>query len=829
MIKNYRQLVPRYLTANKKTSLSMVISILFSVAMLVSVGIFIGKYHATRIEIAQEGNGKYHAGFLSVQEDTLGKLKRFKGISKVGTTIIVGEIPLVGDRIQIKGADAVALDLLNAKAIKGRLPEKENEIAIEEWMYNRLEKKPQIGEKFKLKYSLQNCVGETVEIKENEFVFCGILEDLEDSKAFQTGKAYVTLKTANGQLGNILKVYEQWFALKDNVPVELTLDDVQAYAFEEPKNGEHKIEGYRPNMLYLTALKEAKNTRNITIVFNIIVAVAVGLVIYNVFNISVLQRKKHYGLLRAIGITQRQIKVMLFLEALLFEVIVVPIGIIVGILSTSLLSGVIGGTALKGSIIKQITPFDILLPVFVSFISVAAAVYSPAKLASKVSAIESMSMEGKKTTKKLYKASKFRIINKIVGYSGKMALNNLKRYKKRFVATVTAIAVGIALFIFSTYIIYLFNPTAQLEGREIRADYVLKVPDNRNVGYGYSEGNITKIQSVPGVKSVDKYKLIIMDYILDSHFITPSGVEESKKGSGSFRLIMDKYHVSSQVYGCSDEFIKSLRKSVSDKENEGQIFIVQNLNNKTYTRIKSGDEINTFTQYLSGGKYVDFNKTIKLDYVLNKLPLKLNEAGNGYIVTFVPYKFIEDNYKLFGYQKIEINIDRNADRSRIEEELQSIARTVRDGELVSYQKEVEKWHDLQFKSGAILMSLVAIIAIVGFINIMNTFNMNIIIRKKEFGMLRALGFTKKELRKTLLIESMVYGISSSVIGIGTGCLLIWVMCFLKRDQWALKFYVDLKIVVFTIFVTVILSICASILPMKKIISEDIVESIQAVE
>lgn len=827
MIKNYRQLVPRYLMANKKTSLSMAISILFSVAMLVSVGIIIGKYNTTRIEMAQADHGKYHAGFYSVQEDTLGKLKKFNGISEVGTTITVGEMKLGSDRMEIKGGDSAAFDLLNIKAIKGRVPEKENEIAIEEWMYKRLDKKPQIGERFKLKYSLQNSKGETIGLRENEFILCGILEDFDESKTFQTGKAYVTLDTANSQLVKVLKVYEQWFALKDNVPVELTLDDIQAYALEKPINGQHIIEGYNPNIFYISALKEAKVAGNITILFSIIVALAVALVIYNVFNISVLQRKKHYGLLKAIGITQKQIKVMLFLEAFLFEAIVVPIGIVVGILSTKLLTRIIGGNLLQGSILKQITPFNILLPVFVSLISIAAAVYSPAKLASKVSAVESMSMEGNKSTKKLYRNSKFRIIDKIIGYTGIMAFNNLKRYKKRFVSTVIAIAVGIALFIFSVYVIDFLNPSTLLEGR-VKADYILNLSGNIFVDYGYNDETISKIQSIPGVKSVNKFKRLNMDYILDSNFITPSGIEESKKGTMGFALMGNGYHVVSQVYGCSDEFIQSLRKSASDKDNKGQVFIVQNLDYENFTKIKSGDEVRTFTQYLNEGKFVNIDKTIKVDYVLDKLPMKIDELM-GSIVTFLPYKFMEDTYKISGYQEIEINVDKNANLARIEKELQSIASTVRYGKLVSRESEIKKWHNYQLQLGAILISLVTVIVLVGFINIMNTMNMNIIIRKREFGMLRALGFTKKEMRKTLLKEAAIYGICSSIIGIIMGYLLIGAVYSLAKSRFGLKFYVDIKLLLVTFIVTVILSICSSILPLKKVISEDIVEAIQAVE
>jgi len=824
MIKNYKQLVPRYLIANKKTSLSMVISILFSVAMLVSVSMFIGKYNAARIEMAQAGHGKYHAGFSYVREDTLGKLKRFKGTAQVGTTITVGELPMGSDRMEIKGADITAFDLLNVKALKGRVPEKDDEVAIEQWMYSRLEKKPEIGERFKLKYSRLDSSGHTLETKESEFVFCGILEDFEESKNFQTGKAYVTLDTANKLIGKIFKAYEQWVELKDTMPVELTLEDLQAYALGKTTNEEHIVQGYRGNFYYLTALEQARIAKSITFVFNIIVAVAVALVIYNVFNISVLQRKKHYGLLRAIGITQKQIKLMLFLEAFLFEAIVVPIGIAIGILSTALLTRVIGGTILKGSIFKQITPFNILLPVFVSLISIAAAVYSPAKLASKVSAIESMSMEGKKSTKKLYRASKFKIFD----YTGKMALNNLKRYKKRFAATVTAIAVGIALFIFSSYVINVLTPASILEVAGVRADYVLCFSSSIAVKCGYSDEIINKIERIPGVKTVNKFKLLHIDYMLDSKFMTETGIKESKKGVPGIGCIDERYDVVSQVYGCSDEFLLGLRKNVSDSDNKGEVFIVQNLDYKNYTKIKNGDEVEMLSQYLNGGKFVSVDKTTKVDYVLKKPPFKINEL-QGFIATFVPYKFLEDNFKVSGFQKVEINVDKNANLIKIEQELKSIADGERYGKLISYESETQKYHSFQQQLGGLLMSIVVVIIFVGLINIMNTLNMNIIIRKREFGMLRALGFTKKDMKKTLLKEAAIYGVVSSIIGVLMGYLLIWIVYRLARSIFNLKFYVDIKLIVLTFVVTVLLGVCSSILPLKKATTEDIVESIQAVE
>lgn len=828
MIKNYKQLVPRYLAANKKTSLSMVISILFSVMLLVSVGMIIGKYNNTRIEMAQELHGKYHASFLGVYEELLDRLKSFGGISKVGTTLNMGELNLERCTLVIKGADSVALDMLNAKPMQGRLPEKENEFVIEQWVYNKLDYKPKLGEKFKLKYIFKDTYDGSVTNMEVELVLTGILQDFQDSKMFEKGKAYVTLDTALSNTNKNHRIYEQYFTLKSNLPVDTTLAKVVQYTNTSSKPKENKFDGYQPNWYYITALKEAQMARYVAVFFNVIVALAVALVIYNVFNISVIQRKKHYGLLRAIGITQKQIKFMLFFEALLFGVSIIPIGIILGIFSTELIVKFIGGSAFKGSILDEINPINILFPVIVSLVAIGAAVYSPAKLASKISPIESMTMEDIKQNKRAYKGYKPGIMDKLFGYTGKMAINNLKRYKKRFAATIVAMGVGIALFIFSTYIINFLNPLSIVD-RRTRGDYVLKLSSALPVNYGYSDETVSKVNNIPGIESVNKFKYLQMDYVLDSSFMTSKVIKdiENKKNLNAVGLMYGKYHVVTQVYGCGDEIIQNLRKNASD--NKAEVFIVQNLNNENLTTIKDGDEVELGFDTLNNGKFQHIDKKIKVDKVIDSLPIKLDQAAAGYIATFVPGKFFEDNFNSSGYQEIDINVDKNADMNKIENELQNIANNQRYGELVSYNSEMKKWKGYQLQIGTILMSIVVIIAIVGFINIMNTLNMNIIIRKREFGMLRALGMTKKEMRQTLLKEAALYGFFSSFIGISIGYLLMWIVYRFLKQRAETSFIIDFRLILLTFLVTIFVSICSSILPLKKATSSDIVEAIQAVE
>lgn len=383
---------------------------------------------------------------------------------------------------------------------------------------------------------------------------------------------------------------------------------------------------------------------------------------------------------------------------------------------------------------------------------------------------------------------------------------------------------GISLFVLSMFIIDFLNPTRFLEDR-VKSDYVLNLSGVLNDNYGYDEELVKQIKSISGVKSVDKFKYFLMDYILPIDSMTQDAIKENEKKKDLLG-VGQMNHVVSQVYGCSDEFIQSLRNSVNDPN--AQVFVVQNLANENFTKIKSGDEVRIFTQYLVAGKFINVEKTIKVDYVLKELPMKLNQL-NGYIATFASYKFMEDNFKLYGYQNIEINVDHKVNLNKIEQQLQFIASNHKNGQLISYQDEVNKYRNYQLEVGTILICLAVVIVVVGFINIMNTLNMNIIIRKKEFGMLRALGMTKQEIRKVLLKEASIYGIFSSIIGIGLGYILIWMIYNLAKRRVAIKFYINLKVVILTIIITVILSIGSSILPLRKATKADIIESIKAVE
>ena len=94
----------------------------------------------------------------------------------------------------------------------------------------------------------------------------------------------------------------------------------------------------------------------------------------------------------------------------------------------------------------------------------------PSRRASKISPIEAIRQNDDiKINKKKIRTSK--IITKLFGVEGEIALKNIKRNKKKYRVTIVSLFISIVLFIsFSSYMNYTINTASDVMG-EIPYDY----------------------------------------------------------------------------------------------------------------------------------------------------------------------------------------------------------------------------------------------------------------------------------------------------------------------------------------------------------------------
>lgn len=166
------------------------------------------------------------------------------------------------------------------------------------------------------------------------------------------------------------------------------------------------------------------------------------LIIYNIFQISVLRDIHFYGLLKTIGTTGRQIRTIIRRQALLLSCIGIPFGLLGGFFVGKLLVPQLLNQSSYAGSAAAVSPNPLIFAgaaVFALF-TVWISAHKPGKLASKVSPVEAVryadndSRSGKKIKKSRNGAKPAR-----------MAAANLGRNKKRTVLVILSLSLSIVL------------------------------------------------------------------------------------------------------------------------------------------------------------------------------------------------------------------------------------------------------------------------------------------------------------------------------------------------------------------------------------------------
>ncbi len=830
MIKNYLSLVPRYLFYNKKRTAAVALCIVFCVTLLTSVGIIINSYMSEVVTVSEGLYGKYHGSIKPIRHEKLDWLKTKNEVSKAGTMLKVGQSKIGDYALSIIGGDKNAWELLNIKVLEGKLPEKDNEIVIEKWIYDQMQIKPKLGEALKLQYvsdlhgteKLSNLAGES------DFILCGILEDSYGSKASEIGKSYIMLNIAEKLISQEQRYYEQYFSIKENLPLSETLDIIGT------EIASNKIGVYSENNLMVSSTEANYKSKRLAVFIDLIVAIAAIMVIFNVFNISITERLRHFGLLRSIGITPNQIKIMLLGEALLLALIFIPIGILLGIEGVRLILKLAGGQ--NGlNIVPKVSLFYISLSAVLGLMSIIIAVYNAAKLGFNLTPIESINIDSKILKENgNISGNENKLIGKLFGYTGKIAFINLKRNKKRFIATTASIGISIALFISVNYLVSCMDPAYQVS-KDIKSDYILALK-NKDENIGYDDEQISNLISMTGVEKVEKVKLVFGSTIVKTQNMTENGLQEAVENSKiSYynKQLLDKGECdfSSIFIGCTEEYLRAMSKNTwADYAENGTpyVYVIQNLNYADETNFKAGDNIKIVYAYKVNNQWVRKATEFKIKDVLQKSPIPFN-TRDGKMAIITNEKLLKDFLNIEYYQNVEIYTSRKANITAIEAQLKNIASDQKYGKLISYREEMQRVKDSRMVAGLILYSLVLVIILVALINIINTMSMNIILRKREFGMLRAMGMTRGQLTNTILKEGFFYGLVSSILGVAIGVLLILLIFYSGRKGFDLRLSIDYASITFTFITTLILSMASTILPLRRATSAEIVEAIRSIE
>ncbi|MEG0613682.1 MAG: FtsX-like permease family protein [Clostridium sp.] len=842
-MRSFWAIIPRYIKTNKNRVIFIALSIIISMSVVVSMSFIKDALRVTLYEkMVNDMGGVYDYFGQSMDHLDYNSLKNEKEIKDITLEKSLGtsKIPNTKYSIAISSYEDNVADLLNFKLIDGRYPKEGNEIAVEQWILDMLPEKYEIGDSIELQYVttyIKKSGDVSTKTYKNEFVIVGTFEHIYRLNSnFSQGKAYVNPEFVKSLL-------EETSSEKVQETVYLTMKS--EYSTSETVEKWASADNYKSTYFIKNQAKFnfQKDNEKYNYIMGFIFLILAGIssvIIYNIFNVSVAERTKEFGMLRAVGCPPWKIKAMVIGEGLIMAVIFIPLGIVIGSYVTKgIIKFTTGVEGLGG--VSSIPPKVLAIALIIGILTIIIGSYFPARRAARISPIAAISsnnnlnLEGSKI-KIGFQQNNF--IGKRFKFETNIALLNLIRNKNRFMTTCISIVITVAMFITVSYVIGKTNPVAVFK-ESFDGDF--KIISKAWITKGKTE----ELKNIDGVEKIITSKETYTSLeIVDTEKITKEGIgyiEELANTNSAYKdaLKQNRFIIPSPCIAYKREQLEELKNHVISGDidietmnTEPTVVLAQNLNGYNYTNIKAGDSIYLRCHKVdeAGNIIGSTRESFIVSAIVDDNAFKHLDSKVGNMV-ILSEPVMEEYMWVYGFQRINVAIDNGAEYSQCESEINQVLKNVRGWQLYSFKDELKKVERDNRQVVFAMYAVVIIVAIVSIINLISIMSMNAIVRRQEFGFMRAMGLSEKQLKKIVRQEGVIYGVISGGLASVLGTIISIVIAFKSKilfDQEITWSFPLIEIGV-TFVVTVVITTVLSILTSRILFKLNIVESIRKID
>ena len=437
-----RRLAKSILNANKSRRNILLLAIALTSILftsLFSVALGLGKSMET--QTMKTIGTISHGSFKELSDKDISILSKDKYIKEFSIREKVGILDDEKVMAELSYMDKKGFEWSLIEKVKGKFPEKENDVFIDLATAKKLGYKGEIGEEIEIPYSIEKpYTGEIIEKKSDKFIISGTFQNPIDSNVgvgqIYLSKAYVDkllLPDTNNDMEVMLK---NSFMIKDKL---LKIAERNGYKVaDSPGNLSDKEIRIGVNFAYILSGDSSFDFKTFLpfLAFLILVIVAGYLIINNIFKISVNEDIKLLGLLKTIGMTKPQIKKLVHLESLAVALPAIIVGDIVGIsIGKVILNKIFANNEMLTDVRLSLAVIILIILFSTAFtlLTVFLSVMRPARYAAKVSPIDA-SRYNETTIKKKYKSEDISL--------GKLARRQVFSNKFRFISIVLSISLS---------------------------------------------------------------------------------------------------------------------------------------------------------------------------------------------------------------------------------------------------------------------------------------------------------------------------------------------------------------------------------------------------
>jgi len=577
-----------------------------------------------------------------------------------------------------------------------------------------------------------------------------------------------------------------------------------------------------------TSFSEALQFINVFLLVFAGVALFVGtFIILNTFSMLVAQRTRELALLRALGASRGQVTRSVLTEALLLGLAGATVGLLGGFGIASGLRALFGsfGLTLDGSLV--FSGRTVLWSYVVGVLVTLVAAYLPARRASRTAPVAALRDDGVPAERSLRRrtlvgaalatagvaalasggtqdsgstaatavglgavllvvgaialspvlAQPFvrvvgAVLPRVWGATGRLARQNALRSPRRTAATASALMVGLALV--SAFSILGASTNAsvdQLVDDALGADFVVSTA----VGQPFTTEVASRLAEVEGVQSVTRQRFSVAQVDGAQEFVTALDADTAEQA-----LRLDFEDGSYAALGGDGVLL-----SAPEAESAG---------------LSTGDQVELV---LPNGE----QRTLTVGGVFAK-----NGAVSDYVVSVETLRAAgAPDLDQYVYVGLEDGTDAAAVRADVEQAVAAypVVSLKDQGEFKQEQKGQVQQLLLLINALLVLSVVIAVLGIV------NTLALSVVERTREIGLLRAVGMTRRQLRRMVRLESVVIAVYGAALGLVLGSAFGLALVRALREQGIQELRVPVGSLLAFLVAAALVGVLAAVWPARR--------------
>ena len=534
-----------------------------------------------------------------------------------------------------------------------------------------------------------------------------------------------------------------------------------------------------------------------------------------------------------------------------------------------------------------ISPLPILIAVLICLVTTIVAAYIPAYKAIHKSAIEAIRQSDEIIIKpNEVKTSK--LMQKLFGFAGVMATKNFKRNKRKYRSTILSLALSVILFISAASLTQYVNRMLMIQSsndHKMNVMYNVYTDEQEDVVQRFNMIKaIPEIQNIAITQKIFDEVYIQRNYIA-SEYWTAENQQYLRRIKDAVGVNVELVFVDDDTFHnlCKQNKIDS--SSYFDKTSpKGLLYnhVIQQLvrEGKAITRDVSviDTDANNVPMFVREYKEIEGYASLHEPYI---------KDGKQYYL-FYPIEYIEEmkgyenldmrKAKLYPVEEIDIDIPLVAG-AQIKENLFTLSRNTMqliyprsmattlftntdtnyikrlsnpeigiqtDNHAIVTQKleKIKKdngWsadqiydfdRDRQNNRMFILVinvfsyGFILLIGVISIANVFNTISTNIILRRKEFAMLRSVGMSEKGFQRMLNYECLIYGGRSLAIGLPISFIFSFFIHYVINQMVQVDYFIPYISVLFAIAMVFVVVFITMLYTTRKIRRNNVIEELR---